>query len=129
MIKLGDYNTLTLTRFTDHGAYMDGGEVGEILLPKAYVTRDMRPGTQVDVFVYLDQGERLVGTFETPLCRVGDFAMLRVAWVNEYGAFLHAASWPRPKWSATSSPPPPPATTEGSSWSASFSRAPPSASR
>ena len=89
MIKLGDYNTLTLTRFTDHGAYMDGGEVGEILLPKAYVTRDMRPGTQVDVFVYLDQGERLVGTFETPLCRVGDFAMLRVAWVNEYGAFLH----------------------------------------
>ena len=89
MIKLGDYNTLTLTRFTDHGAYMDGGEVGEILLPKAYVTRDMRPGTQVDGFVYLDQGERLVGTFETPLCRVGDFAMLRVAWGNEYGAFLH----------------------------------------
>lgn len=88
MIKLGNYNTLRLTRFTDHGAYMDGGEVGEILLPKKYVRPEMHPGDEVDVFVYLDQSERLVGTFETPLARVGDFAYLRVAWVNEYGAFL-----------------------------------------
>ncbi len=87
-IKLGDYNTLRITRFTDHGAYLDGGDAGEILLPKAYVRREMRPGTEVNVFVYLDQSERLVGTFETPLARVGDFAFLRVAWVNEYGAFL-----------------------------------------
>ena len=88
MIKLGDYNHLRITRFTDHGAYLDGGKVGEILMPKAYVSREMRPGTEVDVFVYLDQSERLVGTFETPLARVGDFAFLRCAWVNEFGAFL-----------------------------------------
>lgn len=88
MIKLGDYNKLRITRFSDHGAYMDGGAVGEILLPKTYVRREMRPGTEVEVFVYLDQSERLVGTFETPLARVGDFAFLRVAWVNEFGAFL-----------------------------------------
>ena len=87
-IKLGDYNTLRITRFTDHGAYLDGGDAGEILMPKAYVRREMRPGTEVNVFVYLDQSERLVGTFETPRARVGDFAFLRVAWVNEYGAFL-----------------------------------------
>ena len=53
MIKLGNYNTLRITRFTDHGAYLDGGEVGEILMPKAYVKPEMRPGTEVDVFVYL----------------------------------------------------------------------------
>lgn len=88
MIKLGDYNQLRITRFTDHGAYLDGGEVGEILMPKAYVEDSMHPGDEVDVFVYLDQSERLVGTLETPLARVGDFAFLRVAWVNEYGAFL-----------------------------------------
>lgn len=88
MIKLGNYNTLRITRFTDHGAYLDGGEVGEILMPKAYVKPEMRPGTEVDVFVYLDQSERLVGTMETPLARVGDFAFLRVAWGNEFGAFL-----------------------------------------
>lgn len=88
MIKIGDYNTLRITRFTDHGAYLDGGDVGEILMPKAYVRREMRPGDEVDVFVYLDQSERLVGTFETPLARVGDFAFLLVAWTNEFGAFL-----------------------------------------
>lgn len=87
-LRLGDYNTLRITRFTDHGAYLDGGDLGEILMPKAYVKREMRPGDEVDVFVYLDQSERLVGTLETPLARVGDFAFLQVAWVNEYGAFL-----------------------------------------
>jgi len=88
MLKLGDYNTLRITRFTDHGAYLDAGEMGEILLPKAYVRREMRPNDEVTVFVYLDQQERLVGTFETPLARVGQFACLKVAWVNEFGAFL-----------------------------------------
>lgn len=88
MIKLGDWNELTVVRFTDHGAYLDGGEVGEILMPKRYVLREMRPGDVLTVFVYLDQSDRLVATTENPLARVGDFAFLRVAWVNQYGAFL-----------------------------------------
>ena len=89
MIKLGDWNELRVTRFSDHGAYLDGGSVGEILMPNAYVERGVRVNDMVTVFVYLDQEERLVGTTEQPLARVGDFAFLRVAWVNEYGAFLH----------------------------------------
>ena len=88
MISLGNYNTLRITRFTEHGAYLDGGSVGEILMPQKYLNPRMRIGDKVEVFVYLDQGERLVGTLETPLARVGDFAFLRVAWVNEFGAFL-----------------------------------------
>ncbi len=89
MIYIGQYNTLTITRFTDHGAYVDGGELGEILIPKAYVTKPMRPGDTLELFVYLDQSERLVATTERPLAKVGDFAYLEVAWVNEHGAFLH----------------------------------------
>ena len=88
MILLGDYNTLRITRFTDHGAFLDGGDVGEILLPKTYVSKEMRPQDEVTVFVYLDQSERLVGTFEEPLVRVGQCAHLECKWVNEYGAFL-----------------------------------------
>lgn len=88
MIALGNYNTLRVTRFSDHGAYLDGGPLGEILMPKKYVPRSLRPGDEKEVFVYLDQSERLVGTLETPLARVGDFAYLRVAWTNEFGAFL-----------------------------------------
>ena len=89
MIRLGDYNELRITRFTDHGAYLDGGEVGEILMPKTYVARRMRPDDVVKVFVYLDQQERLVGTTEEPFAKVGDFAYLEVSWVNQFGAFLN----------------------------------------
>lgn len=90
MLQIGRFNTLTLTRFTDHGAYVDGGDVGEILVPKAYVRPEWRPGDTQRLFVYLDQSERLVATAESPLAQVGDFACLEVAWVNEHGAFL---SW------------------------------------
>lgn len=88
MIQLGKFNHLTIVRFTDHGAYVDGGEIGEILLPKVYVKPEMRPGDEIDAFVYLDQQERLVATLEQPLAQVGDFAYLEVNWVNQYGAFL-----------------------------------------
>lgn len=90
MLQIGRFNTLTLTRFTDHGAYVDGGDVGEILVPKAYVRPEWRPGDTQRLFVYLDQSERLVATTESPLAQVGDFACLEVAWINEHGAFL---SW------------------------------------
>ena len=90
MLQIGRFNTLSLTRFTDHGAYVDGGELGEILVPKAYVRPEWRPGDTQRLFVYLDQSERLVATTESPLAQVGDFACLEVAWVNEHGAFL---SW------------------------------------
>lgn len=89
MIKLGDWNELRIKRFTEHGAQLDGGSVGKILMPARYVQRHMRIGQTVTVFVYLDQSDRLVATTETPLARVGDFAFLEVAWINEYGAFLN----------------------------------------
>ena len=89
MIDLGKWNELPIVRFTDHGAYLDGGETGEILMPRQYVSPAMHPGDVVRVFVYLDQAERLVATTEQPLAQVGDFACLEVSWVNEYGAFLN----------------------------------------
>ncbi|MBQ7420820.1 MAG: GntR family transcriptional regulator [Prevotella sp.] len=89
-IRLGDYNTLTVTKEVDFGIYLDGGEEGEILLPKRYVPSRVNIGDELEVFIYLDQEERPVATTEKPLARVGDFAYLECSWVNEYGAFL---SW------------------------------------
>ena len=60
----------------------------KIVLPSRYVPEDAGIGDELDVFIYLDQDERLVATTETPLAKVGDFAYLEVKWVNEYGAFL-----------------------------------------
>ena len=88
-VRLGRWNMLTVNRTSDYGLYLDGGRLGEILMPRPYVPRGCRPGDDVEVFVYLDQEERLVATTETPLAEVGDFAYLRVAWTNQYGAFLH----------------------------------------
>lgn len=87
-IELGRFNHLRIMRFTPQGAYLDGGPDNGILLPKRYVADEMKEGDEMDVFIYLDAEERLVATTETPKAQVGEFAWLRVAWVNKYGAFL-----------------------------------------
>ena len=87
-LRLGDYNKMTVVKEVDFGVYLDGGDEGEILLPKRYVPEGLRPGDELEVFLYLDQEERLIATTERPLAKVGDFAYLEVKWVNEYGAFL-----------------------------------------
>lgn len=89
MIKLGDYNTLKIVKSVDFGLYLDGGEAGEILLPTRYVPKNAKIGDELEVFIYLDQDEKLVATTLHPLAKVGDIACLEVAWVNEYGAFLN----------------------------------------
>ena len=87
-IKLGEYNHLTVTKQVDFGMYLDGGDEGEILLPSRYVPEGCKPGDKLDVFIYLDNEERPVATTLVPKAKVGDFAFLEVAWVNQYGAFL-----------------------------------------
>ena len=88
MLKLGDYNHMKVVKEVDFGIYLDGGDEGEVLMPKRYVPEGCKPGDELDVFLYLDQDEKLIATTQTPLAKVGDFAYLKVAWVNEYGAFL-----------------------------------------
>ena len=89
MIKLGDYNTLTIIRRADQGLYLEGDEQsGDILLPNRYIPEGAKIGQDLEVFIYLDQDERLIATTEHPLAKVGEFAWMECAWVNEYGAFL-----------------------------------------
>lgn len=88
-VELGKMNKLAVAKIVDFGLYLDGGpRVGEILLPNKYVPEGTQIGDELDVFIYLDNEERIVATTETPLAQVGDFAFLEVAWVNNFGAFL-----------------------------------------
>lgn len=90
MIELGKTNTLTVVKSVDFGLYLDGGpEIGNILLPSRYVPQGTNIGDTIDVFLYLDMEEKIIATTEKPLAQVGDFAYLEVAWVNNFGAFLH----------------------------------------
>ena len=87
--ELGKYNYLKIVREVDFGFYLDGGQdFGEILMPKRYITEDMKIGDFVTVFVYLDGEERLVATNEEALAEVGQVAYLKARSVSEHGAFL-----------------------------------------
>ena len=87
-VILGKYNQLEVVKEVDFGIYLDGGDDGEILLPTRYVPEGCKPGDMLNVFIYLDNEERLIATTLQPLVQVDEFACLEVAWVNEYGAFL-----------------------------------------
>ena len=88
-IELGKYNQLEVVKEVDFGLYLDGSDDGEILLPSRYVPEGTKVGDMLNVFIYLDNEERLVATTLDPYAQVGQFAYLEVAWVNQYGAFLN----------------------------------------
>ncbi len=88
-IELGKFNHLEVVKRVDFGVYLDGEEAGEILLPSRYVPSNCEIGDILNVFLYLDSEERLIATTLTPLVQVGEFAFLKVAWINQYGAFLN----------------------------------------
>ncbi len=87
-VQLGKYNQLEVVKEVDFGVYLNGDEDGEILLPSRYVPEGCKPGDMLNVFIYLDNEERLIATTLTPYVQVGEFACLEVAWTNQFGAFL-----------------------------------------
>ena len=54
-LQLGKRNLLKVLRKKEHGVYLEGGEIGDILLPKRYVPAGTKVGDTLDVFLYLDQ--------------------------------------------------------------------------
>lgn len=94
MAEIGKINTLDVVRETDNGFYLDGGDLGEILMPRKFITEDVRETKKAMVFVYTDSEDRLVATTEKPLVKVGEFAFLKVEEVTRFGAFL---DWGLPK--------------------------------
>ncbi|MBC8207453.1 MAG: GntR family transcriptional regulator [Kiritimatiellales bacterium] len=94
MASIGKLNWLPVLRSTDFGLLLDGGDLGEILMPNRYVTDEWKPGDVVEVFLMLDSEDRLTATTEKPLAMVDEFALLRVVAVTGIGAFL---DWGLPK--------------------------------
>lgn len=88
MIKIGEYNKLTINRFVDFGAYLIDNEDNEVLLPKRYLSGEEDLDDNIEVFVYNDSENRPVATTEHPFATVGQFSLMRVKAVNAIGAFL-----------------------------------------
>ena len=87
-MNIGEYNELRINRMVDFGAYLIDDDTHEVLMPKRYLTPEMKVGDVINVFVYNDSENRPVATTEVPKAVVGDFALMRVKAVNKVGAFL-----------------------------------------
>jgi len=94
MAKVGTVNKLQIVKQVDFGLYLDGGDLGEILMPSRYVPDAFKIGDELEVFLYLDSEDRLVATSEIPYCEVGKCAHLKVTSTSSFGAFLN---WGLPK--------------------------------
>ena len=88
MVEIGKYNILKIVKDLDFGVYLDGGDGMEILLPARYVPKNVKPGDEVEVFIYHDNEGRLIATTVKPLAQVGEFQFMEVKSVNSTGAFL-----------------------------------------
>ncbi|WP_085537663.1 CvfB family protein [Massilibacteroides vaginae] len=88
MIQIGKYNTLRVVKDLDFGLYLDGGDELEILLPARYVPKNVKPGDEIEVFIYHDNEGRLIATTARPYATVGEFKFMEVRSANQMGAFL-----------------------------------------
>jgi hypothetical protein len=94
MAAIGTLNTLSVTRQVAFGIYLDGGALGEILLPRLEVPAGTEIGSALEVFLYHDSEDRPIATTRTPRAQVGQCVSLRCVQVNHAGGFL---DWGLPK--------------------------------
>lgn len=95
MVQIGRVNNLQIIKIEEIGLYLDGEDLGDILLPKQYIDQKYEIDSYMDVFIYLDSEDRFIATTERPIAQVGDFALLECVGVNEgLGAFV---DWGLPK--------------------------------
>jgi len=94
MVEIGKINSLQMLRKTEFGIFLDGGVLGDILLPNRYAPERFQEGEKLEVFVFLDSEDRLTATTDRPLALADQFAYLRVVSTTPIGAFLE---WGMPK--------------------------------
>lgn len=98
IFKLGEIQKLQVIKEVPMGVYLslpetmrDSSEPRElILLPSKEVPKDTGIDDLIEVFVYKDSEDRPIATTKKPAVTLGNFAYLKVAQVNDIGAFL---SW------------------------------------
>jgi hypothetical protein len=88
MLQIGVYHTLKIDRETKVGLFLTNGK-DDVLLPNKYVPNDFTIGEDLTVFVYLDHEERPVATTLKPFISLNSFAVLKVSYINTFGAFLN----------------------------------------
>ena len=94
MAKIGERASLQILHEKSFGLFLDGGDLGEILLPHREIPRGSSIGESLDVFLYNDSEDRPVATLRSPKVMPGQFGRLKCVAVTGVGAFL---DWGLPK--------------------------------
>lgn len=94
MTAIGERASLQILHEKTFGLFLDGGELGEILLPRREMPVKWALGDYVNVFLYLDSEDRQVATLKSPKVMPGQFGRLKCVAVTGVGAFL---DWGLPK--------------------------------
>ena len=91
MIRLGEKQKLEIVKLVEFGAYLaESLETAEerVLLPGKQLPEGSKVGDVLDVFIYRDSKDRMIATTKTPKLQMGQVALLTVAQVGKFGAFL-----------------------------------------
>lgn len=93
-LELGKINCLTIDRVTTPGLFLRALDGNDVLLPNQYITENMEPGKEIEVFLYTDSEDRLVATTKTPKAMLNQFGFFEVVDTTQFGAFV---DWGLPK--------------------------------
>jgi predicted RNA-binding protein (virulence factor B family) len=88
MIQLGRMNSLPLMKLDEKGAWLDLEDLGQVFIPKSQLPEEIKEGSHLSVFPYLDGDSELVISVDKPLAQVGEFAGMKVISASRIGAFL-----------------------------------------
>lgn len=97
MIHLGEKQILTIVKKVEFGVYLADVPAGQseydvpeerVLLPIKQVKSDAVIGDSIEVFIYRDSQDRLIATTNLPKITLHKVALLKVAQVGKFGAFL-----------------------------------------
>lgn len=89
MMQQGKISKLKIIKRATFGLYLGDESGDEVLLPNKFCTDVMKPGQDIDVFIYRDSEGRVVATTQTPKISIHEFALLQVTSVTAVGAFLN----------------------------------------
>ncbi|GFO72609.1 uncharacterized protein BJAS_P2996 [Bathymodiolus japonicus methanotrophic gill symbiont] len=88
MIKIGQFNTLNITKDTGMQLYLDGGSHGDILLTDKKNPKQAKTGELLTVFIYTGADGELLATQKKPYVAMDGVAWLKVISIGRAGAFL-----------------------------------------
>jgi predicted RNA-binding protein (virulence factor B family) len=94
VLQIGHFNQLKVLEIGTHGAILDGGHCGRLLLTLLQCPEALAASDDLEVFIYLNAEGDPVPTTHPPAVELGQVAWLKVIDANNLGAFV---DWGLPK--------------------------------